>query len=74
MILIHVTRQVHDMENHCISVEDRTALIFLLSILEKDDRVVTFTVSESNSFGVERIIDMKSRFNIPNTTFVKWRA
>lgn len=74
MILIHVTRHGHDLENHCISVESHAALFFLLSMLEREERVTTFTVSESNSFRVEKISDLKSRFNISNTTFAKWRA
>ena len=74
MILVHVTRQVHDTEMNCLYVEDHTTLIFLLSMLEKDERVHSFTVSESNSFGAGRITDLKSRFNISNTTFAKWRA
>lgn len=73
MILVHVTRQVHDTEMNCLYVEDRTTLIFLLSMLEKDERVLSFTVSESNSFGAKRITDLKSRFNMPNAFFVKWK-
>lgn len=73
MIIIHVITNSHEIENHCLIANTRGGLIFLLSMLENNPIVLSFKVTDCNNSYVEVVSDIKTRFNISNTAFTKWK-
>jgi predicted RNA-binding protein with PIN domain len=72
MIVVKAKIDTFQIEEHTFVVEAREALITLLQMLEQYEHCKSFVVFNSTQF--EKIVDLKTHFNISNQSFTKFQS